>query len=250
MISDIKNKIIVLIGSEGLLGKGIASHLMSLGAKVVSADKSIKKNVSEDKISLKINVDITDSQSVKELIETTNQKFKKIDCLINVSYPKSKKNIKDLDDISYEDFCENLNLHLGGYYLVTKSFANYFNAIGSGNIINFASIYGVINPRFEIYDNSALTMPVHYAAIKSALIHLTGYYAKYYKGKNIRFNTISPGGIEDGHSSNFKDQYKAYCLNKGMLVSEDILGSVEFLVSDKSRYVNGQNIIVDDGFSL
>ena len=91
---------------------------------------------------------------------------------------------------------------------------------------------------------------IHYAAIKSALIHLTGYYAKYYKGKNIRFNTISPGGIANDHEANFSNQYKEYTLNKGLLDSEDILGSVEYLISDKSKYVNGQNIIIDDGFTL
>ena len=107
-----------------------------------------------------------------------------------------------------------------------------------------------MHPRFEIYKNSQFTMPVHYAAIKSALIHLTGYFAKYYKGQNIRFNTISPGGIYDDHDKSFKEQYKTHSLNKGLLDPEDILGTIEYLVSDNSKFLNGQNIIVDDGFSL
>ena len=247
---DIKNKTVVVIGSEGLLGNNISSHLLTLGANVISADKSIKKDSTESNYSLKTNVDITDYKSIQELLRIAQSKYKKIDCLINASYPRSQKNLKSLDDIGYEDFCENVNLHLGGYFLVTKSFAAFFDSQGFGNIINFASIYGTMHPRFEIYNNSQLTMPVHYAAIKSALIHLTGYFAKYYKGKNIRFNTISPGGIADNQEKTFKEQYESHCLNKGLLNPEDIMGTVEYLVSDNSKYLNGQNIIVDDGFTL
>ena len=249
MGSDIKNKVIVIIGAEGLMGTKIASQLIALGAKVTSADKSITEKVDKTNL-LKLFVDITDELSLNELLNEAEKKYKKIDCLINVSYPKSGKNISDLNDVSYEDFCKNVNLHLGGYFLATKIFANYFNAQGKGNIINFSSIYGVVQPKFEIYKNTQLTMPIHYSAIKSAIIHLTGYYAKYYKGKNIRFNTISPGGIFDNHQDIFSEQYKLHTLNKGLLDPKDILGAIEFLVSDSSKYINGQNIIVDDGFSL
>ena len=213
MGSDIKNKVIVIIGSEGLMGTNIASHLLDLGAKVILADISITKRVEEINF-LKVYVDITDDGSLSELLKETEKKYEKVDSLINVSYPRSGKNIKDLNDVSYEDFCENINLHLGGYFLATKIFANYFNSQGSGNIINFSSIYGVVQPKFEIYNNTQLTMPIHYAAIKSAIIHLTGYYAKYYKGKNIRFNAISPGGIFDNHQDTFSEQYKLHTLNK------------------------------------
>tara|TARA_Y100000590_G_scaffold464857_1_gene635367 strand:+ start:389 stop:1141 length:753 start_codon:yes stop_codon:yes gene_type:complete len=250
MSSDIKNKVIVLIGSEGLLGKGLNSYLTSLGACVVSADKSLKDVVQEEVDTLRTQVDITNVASIEKLIKITEEKFERIDCLINTSYPRSNKNLVSLEDVTYEDFCENLNLHLGGYFLATKTFASFFALQGHGNVINFASIYGVIHPRFEIYNDTSISMPIHYAAIKSALIHLTGYYAKYYKGKNIRFNTISPGGIANDHEANFSNQYKEYTLNKGLLDSEDILGSVEYLVSDKSKFVNGQNIVIDDGFTL
>ena len=93
-------------------------------------------------------------------------------------------------------------------------------------------------------------MPVEYAAIKSGLIHLTKYMAKYFKGKNIRVNTISLGGIEDKQPESFLRAYKEFCLNKGMLNAKDISGTVLFLLSDLSEYVNGQNIVVDDGFTL
>jgi len=128
--------------------------------------------------------------------------------------------------------------------------AKYFKEHGYGNIINISSIYGVVAPKFEIYDKTTMTMPVEYAAIKSGLIHLTKYMAKYFKGLNIRVNTISVGGIFDQQPAPFLEAYKSCCLNKGMLDKSDIKGTLIYLLSDMSAYVNGQNIIVDDGFTL
>ncbi len=100
------------------------------------------------------------------------------------------------------------------------------------------------------YDNTPMTMPVEYAAIKSGLIHLTKYMAKYFKGMNIKVNALSPGGILDKQPESFLEKYKEKCLNKGMLENSDLKGTLVYLLSDMSKYVNGQNIVVDDGFSL
>lgn len=95
-----------------------------------------------------------------------------------------------------------------------------------------------------------MTMPVEYAAIKSALIHVTKYMAKYFKGKNIRINSISLGGLFDNQPDEFLKAYNSYCLNKGMLNRTDINGTLMYMLSEHSAFLNGQNIIVDDGFCL
>ncbi len=147
-------------------------------------------------------------------------------------------------------FCENINLNLGGYFLTTQQFVRYFIEQGHGNVVNIASIYGVIAPKFEIYADTKMTMPVEYAVIKSGLIHLTRYFAKVLKGKKIRINALSPGGILDNQPAEFLAAYHQQCLNKGMLDKTDISGTLLYLLSDLSLHVNGQNIIVDDGFTL
>ena len=95
-----------------------------------------------------------------------------------------------------------------------------------------------------------MTTPVEYAAIKSGLIHLTKYMAKYFKDMNIRVNTLSPGGILDSQPEIFLEQYNSRCLTKGMIDKDDLNGTLVYLLSDMSKYVNGRNIVVDDGFSL
>ena len=92
--------------------------------------------------------------------------------------------------------------------------------------------------------------PLEYGVIKSGIIYMTKYLAKYLKNKNIRVNCISPGGILSEQPKKFKLRYKIDTLNKGLLDPQDIFGLIEFLSSDRSKYINGQNIIIDDGWSL
>ena len=106
---------------------------------------------------------------------------------------------------------------------------------------------GIIAPKFDIYNNTKMDMPVEYAVIKSALLNLTKYMAKYCKGNSIRVNSMSPGGILDGQDPVFLNNYNSQCLTKGMLNSKDLSGTLLYLLSDMSKYVNGQNLVIDDG---
>ena len=248
---DVKNKVVVIFGGAGRLGKEFANALSEKGAKVVVADideklgkKLVLKNIEF------VKVDITKRTSVKSALERVMKKHKKIDAVVNTSYPRNKNYGRKLEDVTYEDFCENMDLHLGGYFLVSQQAGLLFKKQGYGNVINISSVYGVIAPRFEIYKGTGMTMPVEYAAIKSAVILLTAYMAKYFKDTGVRFNCISPGGILDGQSKGFRNAYKSFCSSKGMLDAKDITGTLLFLLSDASKYINGQNVIVDDGYSL
>lgn len=242
---NLKEQVIVVIGGNGLLGQEFVKVISDNEAIVINADINhtiIDKNAKY--------IDITSKKSINSLISELDLEYKKIDAIINVAYPRNKNYGKSFFEVEYEDFCENTNLHLGGYFLASQQFAQYFKKQGYGNIINIASIYGVIPPRFEIYDKLEMTMPVEYAAIKSSLIHLTKYMAKYFKNCNIKVNSISPGGIMNNQDTDFLIKYKEECLNKGMLDKTDINGTLLFLLSESSKYINGQNIIVDDGFVL
>ncbi|MBE0497531.1 MAG: SDR family oxidoreductase, partial [Campylobacterales bacterium] len=197
-----------------------------------------------------VKLDITSKASLNSCIGYLDIKYTKIDALVNNAYPRNKNYGRDFFDVEYDDFVENTGLNLGGYFMASQQFAKYFQKQGYGNIINISSIYGVVAPRFEIYEGTNMSMPVEYAAIKSGLIHLTKYMAKYFKGMNIRVNAISPGGILNNQSEDFLIKYKGFATSKGMLEASDLGGTLVYLLSDMSQYTNGQNLIVDDGFSL
>ncbi|SFV50823.1 Legionaminic acid biosynthesis protein PtmA [hydrothermal vent metagenome] len=255
----LKDKVVVITGGAGLIGQAFVKAVVQNHGIAIIADinKELGLNV-KDVLSLEldsanidfIHLDITSKNSLSNAITVLHKKYKKIDALVNNAYPRNKNYARDFFDVEYEDFKENLGLNLGGYFTTSQQFAKYFQNQGYGNIINISSIYGVVAPKFEVYNGTKMTMPVEYAAIKSGLIHLTKYMAKYFKGTNIRVNTISPGGILDNQNELFIQQYKENCLNKGMLNRDDLAGTLLYLISDMSRYVNGQNIIVDDGFTL
>jgi len=255
----LNGKVIVITGGAGLIGQEFAKAVMSQGGIAVIADideggmqyaiKELEQTFTSGKIdSFKLNV--TSKESLQECIDYVDRKYKKIDALINNAYPRNKNYGRHFFDVEYDDFVENLGMNLGGCIIPSQLFSLYFQKQGYGNIINISSIYGVISPKFEIYNNTEMTVPVEYAAIKSGMLHLTRYMAKYFKGKNIRVNTISPGGILDAQPKEFLDRYNQQCSTKGMLDPKDLNGTLIFLLSDMSNYINGKNIIVDDGFVL
>jgi len=255
----LKGKTIVITGGAGLLGRELCVSAAKEGGTVVIADIDLSKTESlagiinesvPDAGAFGVLLDITDADSIRAAIRLIVGRTGKIDALVNSAYPRNRQYGKKFEDVSYESFCENVNLHLGGYFLASKEFALHFKAIGSGHVINMSSIYGTVAPRFEIYDGTSMTMPVEYSAIKSGVVHLMKYMAKYFKGTSVRFNCISPGGIRNGQPESFLDRYAQYSSTKGMLDPADLCGTLVFLLSDASRFINGQNIIVDDGWSL
>lgn len=255
----LKDQVIVVTGGCGLIGREFVSAILKNGGRSVIADVEITRGellcselsslYGADRVSFR-QMDICSKESLLDTILLVSEQFGRIDALVNNAYPRNKNYGRKLEEVTYSDFCENTSLNLGGLFLTSQQFALHFKKQGFGNIINIASIYGVVAPRFEIYENTHMTMPVEYAAIKSAVVHLTKYFAKYFKGSNLRVNCISPGGVKDGQPESFLEHYKHYALTKGMLDIQDLSGVLLFLLSGMSLYINGQNIVVDDGWSL
>jgi NAD(P)-dependent dehydrogenase (short-subunit alcohol dehydrogenase family) len=254
----LSGKTVVIIGGAGLIGQAFAEGVAIHGGKVIIADIDIVRSniacsqIMEKEISLCPEaevVDMTSKRSLDSLIERILVTHSSIDAVVNNAYPRNERYGRKLEDVEYKDFCENINLHLGGYFLSTQRFASHFVNQGYGQVINISSIYGSIAPRFEIYKDTPMTMPVEYAAIKSALQHISVYFMRYYKGTKLRFNCISLGGIFDNQPESFILRYKQYAQHKGMLDPSDVVGALIFLLSDLSLFVNGQNLVVDDGWS-
>ena len=256
MTNLLQGKKILIIGAGGLLGSKLSHEVVKNGGFAVCADISLDKatdvskaiNSQYDKeVSEPVLLDVSSEDSLSSVFNHCGI----FHGLVNSSYPRGKNYGKKLEEVSYETFNENVSLHLGGYFSVMKEAGLYASATSQPlSIVSLSSIYGVIPPKFEIYSGTTMTMPVEYAAIKSSIIHLNKYFSKYFKSTGIRYNSVSPGGLRDKQPASFQKSYNENTLTKGMLDPEDIVGSVIFLLSDFSTYITGQNIIVDDGFSL
>jgi NAD(P)-dependent dehydrogenase (short-subunit alcohol dehydrogenase family) len=254
---DMNDKTIVIAGAAGLLGKELVSKLIIAGASVLALDRdenslgSLQKNC-PDKSRLRCVVsDISDTNSINQVFALAEREYGVVNGAVNTAYPRNSRYGAKFFDVTYADFCENTALHLGCYFLFMQQCAQYAaNRKTPFSLVNIASIYGVIAPRFEIYEETAMTMPAEYAAIKAALIHLSKYVATYINNSQFRVNVVSPGGIWDKQPQKFLDAYKKQTLGKGMLDVSDVVGPILYLLSDSAQYINGQNLIVDDGFTL
>jgi NAD(P)-dependent dehydrogenase (short-subunit alcohol dehydrogenase family) len=245
-------KTVVIFGGSGNIGLEIIKNLNLNNYNIYVVDKISEKDWIKNNIDCLgyYQTDINDSTTLINIIDRISDNSIEISSVINVSYPRSNAYGIPLEDVSLKIFNENVNLHLGGYYNVMRLFIKLFLKQGHGNIINFSSILGVATPKFDHYLNTSIVSPIEYTAVKSAIISVSKYLAKYHKNKNIRINCISPGGIFNNQDNIFVDRYKKDTLNKGLLDSKDIVGTVNFLLSDDSEFINGQNIVVDDGWSL
>ncbi|TDM09554.1 MAG: flagellin modification protein A [Ideonella sp. MAG2] len=259
MEQALKDRIVVVTGGCGLIGQSFVRAVADAGAVAVIADIDLDASLrAADTLMAQEpgrriearRTDITSTESVEALVASLLQDHGRIDGLVNNAYPRNKQYGRKLEQVTYDDFCDNMSRHVGGYFLTSQKFVEAFKQQGHGVIVNMASIYGVVAPRFSIYEGTSMTMPVEYAAIKAAVIHLTRYFAQYTKGLGIRVNSLSPGGVLDKQPEAFLDAYRALSSGKGMLAPDDLQGTLLFLLGDASKYVNGQNLIVDDGWSV
>jgi len=241
---SIKDKVIVVTGGSGLLGGKIIEVLRGQGAKAISADINVPDN---DELS--INLDITSEQSVRDAVSAIVAKRGKIDGWINNAYPRTSDWGNKFEDIKFESWKQNVDMHMNGYFLCCQIVLEQMKKQSSGSLINMSSIYGLVGPDFNVYNGTNMTMPAAYAAIKGGLNNLSRYLAAYYGPYQVRVNTVSPGGIFDNQPQQFVNNYNNKVPMKRMGNPMDIASAVCFLLTDESSYITGHNLVVDGGWT-
>lgn len=250
-----EDNVVLITGACGRIGSSIAKNAVEHGMRVVLVDVNERGLedlgvVLSDQRSLLIVADSGIPSEIDRVLGIAEARFGRIDAAIHSAYPRSAGWGARFEHIEKAHLDEDLSRHLGGAILFSQRILEFFKVQGYGNLIHVSSVMGVATPKFENYEGTKMTSPVEYTAIKAALIAMTKYLAKYYKGNQIRVNCISPGGILDEQPEPFLEKYRSCCNDKGMLDADDLVGTILYLLSEQSRYVTGQNIIIDDGWSL
>ena len=246
---NFKNKIILITGSNGQLGSSFVDLFLEQDSKVVGFDRT--KNKFKNKNFFFRSVDITNKKIVEKNIKEIVKKFKKIDVIINnagfsVFTKFDKRTNQELD--------KTINVNIKGTLNIINSYAKIHkdNKLTQCNIINIGSIYGMLSPDFRIYGKKDNFNSEIYGATKASIIQLTKYYSVILSNLNINVNCLSPGGVYNENkpqSSEFLKKYKSRVPSGKIAKSGDLHTGILFLASDKSKYINGQNIVIDGGLS-
>lgn len=244
MSLNLLEKVVVVTGGSGLIGRGIVDYLDHSGYKVINFDLNPYSIGNSDWV--KCNV--ADVESVKEALVIVSEKYGRLYAMINNAYPRTSDWGIVWESEPFESTLKNVEMQLVATMHACKV-ASEFICEG-GSIINIASIYGVVGNDPSLYENTKIGTVAAYSAIKGGIISFTRYLAARLGQKQIRVNCISPGGIFDNQDPIFVSRYEQRVPLKRMGKPSDIAPCVRFLISEEAGYVTGQNLIVDGGWTI
>jgi NAD(P)-dependent dehydrogenase (short-subunit alcohol dehydrogenase family) len=244
-MNRLADKVIIVTGGNGLLGKAILERLRLEGAFCINFEINHKTNSDLSQVYC----DITNIDSIDSALQTVLKMYKKIDGLVNNAYPRTSDWAAKFEDIVFDSWRNNVDWQLNSYFYVSQQVAIQMSLQKQGSIVNMASIYGLVGADFTVYEGTNMTMPAAYSAIKGALINFTRYVASYFGPQQVRVNAVSPGGIFNNQNEIFVNNYCKKVPMRRLGTPEDIAPTVAFLLSDDSKYITGQNIIVDGGWT-
>jgi|TARA_B000000532_G_C18842295_1_gene395554 NAD(P)-dependent dehydrogenase (short-subunit alcohol dehydrogenase family) len=242
---NIKNKLILVVGGNGLIGNEIIKEIKSNDGIPINLDISSKNPICDF-----FKTDICSEKEISSSIKEILTKYKRIDGLVNAAYPRTNDWNTSFENVHTDSFSKNLNIQLSSIFSISKRVSKIMIKQRSGSIVNISSIYGSIGFDRSLYDSTKISLPVAYSAIKGGLNSLNRYFASFFGEYNIRCNCVSPGGIFDNQDGKFVNKYEKKVPLGRMGYSKDVSPIVVFLLSDKSSYITGQNIIVDGGLTI
>lgn len=244
-----ENKNILITGSEGLIGKNLISFLKKKNHNIFKLD--VVKNVREKNY---FRCDITNENQVKKTINEVSKNVK-IDILINNAAFNPKHNSKTYTFVDYDvkKWKKNIEVDLIGSFLVTKYVARMFEKYKKGLVLNISSIYGMVAPDQNIYNNKKSKKflgykPIEYSVAKAGLIGFTKSLASYYSGTNIKIASLSLGGIYTSEmDKKFVNNYSNKTIEKRLANINDYNEFINFLCEGKMKYFSGTNFVLDGG---
>lgn len=242
----LKDRVIVVTGGSGLLGKPMVEYCKERGAHIINADVDVERCLEKGVFYC----DVTCPGDIDDLLSRVMERYGRIDGLVNNAYPRTADWGAAFEAIPFDSWQKNIEMQLNSCFYICQQTLKYMEQQHSGAIINIASIYGVVGNDFTVYEGTGgMTSPAAYAAIKGGIINFTRYLASYYGHKNIRINCISPGGIFNHQHPEFVKNYEAKVPMRRMGMPHEIAPVAGFLLSTAASYITGQNIIVDGGWT-
>jgi NAD(P)-dependent dehydrogenase (short-subunit alcohol dehydrogenase family) len=256
----LRGRVALLTGATGGIGRVIAGTLGELGATLwlvdrpgsdfVAALERVRDRAPADVRT--IECDLERGEDRRSLIETVSAEGGRLDVLVNNAAFVGTSGLEgwatDFAQQSVETWRRALEVNLTAPFELAQGLAPMLVRSGHGSIVNMASIYGLCGPDHSLYEGTHLGNPAAYAASKGGLVQLTRWLATTL-APQVRVNAIAPGGVLRGQPASFVERYEARTPLRRMASEEDFEGAIAFLATDLSRYVTGQVLAVDGGWT-
>jgi NAD(P)-dependent dehydrogenase (short-subunit alcohol dehydrogenase family) len=253
---DLRDRVVIVTGGAGQLGRAFTGALVAAGAKVVVIDRAPVKEAADI---LPIPCDITDRSELEEALSRIERSWDTPSGLVNAAAIDSPPDAPPEENGPFETYPEAsfdriMDVNVKGTFLSCQVFGGAMAKAGRGSIVNIASIYGMVSPDQSLYQyrrdrGEVFFKPVAYSASKSALYNLTRYLAADWGAKGVRVNTLTLGGVYNNQDPAFLERYQAKVPLGRMADAQEYNGVVQFLLSDAASYMTGSNVVVDGGFT-
>ncbi|MBN1661429.1 MAG: SDR family oxidoreductase [Anaerolineae bacterium] len=253
---DLSGKVVLITGATGHLGAAMCEGLAATGAGLaVCSTSDLRAAHLASTLHARFGVraegyhlDLQDLDSVKRVVSDTAESFGRLDCLVNNAHFGAANNMIDMTP---EEWTKGINGTLTCHWLMLQNCLPHL-AAARGNVINIASMYGMVSPDPRIYPGTPYANPVNYGAGKAALLQLTRYAAVHLAGRGIRVNAISPGPFPSPavqQNVAFVEQLASRVPLGRIGQPHELQGAVIFLASDAASYITGHNLVVDGGWT-
>ena len=257
---DLTGKVALITGGAGLLASEHAIALAEYGAKVIISDLNVDacsikaKELKDLGIDVEIlKLDVTSKENWETVLKDILEKYNRIDILVNnagyTNQSKTSSFDKSFENFPLEDWNAIMNVNLTGTFLGCQVVGSQMLKQQKGSIINIASLYGVVSPNHKMYPGTGISQPVAYSVSKHGVVSLTKFLATLRAEKGIRVNSITPGGIWNGHDGLFLERFKNLNPIGRMSDKSELRGGIVYLASEASSHVVGHNLIIDGGWT-
>lgn len=250
--------VVVLTGGGGIIGRAMTVVLASNDNTVIVVDRDQDAARAAAQLApdaaVPFQCDISQRAEVQSLAKKVESEFGVAQGLICNAATKSENFFEPFGNFPLTDWNQVLATNLTGPMVCAQVFGTAMAEAGTGSIVNVLSIYGIVAPDQRIYEGSeyegrTINTPAVYSASKAGLWGLTKYLASYWGAAGVRVNAVTPGGVFSGQNETFVSNYSERTMLGRMAKPEEIAAAAEFLISSRSSYVTGQNIIVDGGLT-
>lgn len=255
---DLGEKVVVITGGCGLIGRAFVEAVAQYGAFPVVVDingKALTAYCAEfeerhRREALPLEADIVRRAEVERVLKAALDRFGRVDGLVNCQQYKGGNFFARFEDYTETDWDAVVETNLKGTFLTCQVIGGWMAERGRGTIVNIPSVYSLVAPNQNLYRDTAMGCPASYSASKGGVEALSKYLAAYWAQRGVRVNMITPHGVWNEHEKQFEKNFATFLPLGRMSCSHEVAGALVYLLSEASSFVTGHNLVVDGGWTV